>query len=278
MLQLPELVPASAEEPATQDVIIPHGIPRRVEGAAAGKNVLTPFEGLVYSLVDGQVSASDVVAASGLSPGDAVNALERLTGLGLVTLRADGAATASPQPVDDGTFGAQRTEAAPRFGKTISGSGLAQVPLKKMTAAEAAQQMPALLRAVREAWAEGDIKDARARLKQALQRDPEHAEALALHDLFNAPHMAQQRARALVDIGIKAERRRAMADAVMLYDRALEEFEPSAVLHHRVALCMLHAGLPPREAVPHALRAVELVPDNPRYKELLDRLNAWKPG
>ncbi len=275
MMQMPELAPASSDASPAFNVQLPIGTPRRVPGRAPAETALTPFEGLVYSLVDDVVGCEDVVAASGLARVDAATALERLAALGLITLGDTLAAPPHTQP--DG-FGTPRTEDTPKFVKTNSGSGLGVIPLKKMTAAEAAEQIPALIRAAKQAWGEGDLAEARDRLTKAHARDPDHEEVRNLHELLNAPHAAQLRAKALVDLGIKAERRRAMADAVMFYDRALNEFEPSAVLHHRVSLCMLHAGLPPREAVPHAQRALELVPGNPRYRELVDRLNAWKPA
>jgi hypothetical protein len=249
-LELPEW---SSNTPSLSLKVV--GVPEKVPGVDIARLNLTPFEGYLLSMVDGHTSTDDLVAASGLGKVDAAAALTRMVELGALVLRS--------VPVA-------------RAGAT-GNTAVAHVALKRISAPGFnTLDVEGTLARVRQARAAGDLAGARELLKAAQRMAPDHDDIPPLREELEGPHHAKERARELVRLGVKAERTGSMASAVTFYQRALMEFEPSAVLHHRTALCMLHAGLAPTQALPHARRASELAPADVRYTQLFARLQTWR--
>lgn len=242
-----------------------HGVPERVPGAKSAA-ALVPFEGYLLSLVDGATYVDDVVAASGLSVVEAAKALAGLRDRGLIRFRTDADPVAARRR-DDGTV---RPEDAARLGRMAVSKRA--VPVTQAPA----EDISALLAAATVARDALDFSRARDVLRLATMAAPTNPAVAALLDEVDNPRQAKQRAKALHDRGTAAHRAGNFVEAVERYRGALREFEPSAVIHHKLAMVLVLAGISYDEAERHLLRAMQLQPTNESYVSNLARLRQMR--
>jgi hypothetical protein len=260
--------PTSITGVTGEDAIKHHGIPERVAGAVAPPGSLRPFEAYLLGVINGASDVDSVVAASGLGPHEAAVALQSLKEKKLIRFQPATGVRAVPAPIEG-----LLPPPAP-FGSPLSDSSLpvAQgVPLALRD--ESPDHQVALAVAARD---QGDLARAREHARLAWLTQPEHRQAALLLDALENPRHAKTRARLLHDLGNQAHTAGDYARAVTLYRNALGEFEPSAVIHHKLAMVLVLAGVSYEEAEHHLLRAIQLQPNHVVYGNNLARLREMK--
>ena len=242
-----------------------HGVPERVPGSEPAEP-LTPFEGYLLSRVDGATYVDDVVAASGLSVFEAAKALGQLKDKELIRFRKEPAPR--PAPLVPGKRRGQGSST--RLGRIPLRKG---VPLPPPLPKEDVEDL--MVRAV-EAQDAADYGSAREAARMALMAAPDNPRAAAVVEALESPKEGKKRARVLHDLGAAAHRAGDFAAAVEHFRGALQEFEPSAVIHHKLSMVLVLAGVSFDEAEAHLLRAMQLQPENRVYADHLQRLREMR--
>ncbi|MBI5494995.1 MAG: tetratricopeptide repeat protein [Deltaproteobacteria bacterium] len=236
-----------------------HGIPEKIPGVVLTPGMsLTPFEGYLLSLIDGATFVDDVIAASGLALHEAAIALQNLKEKGLIHFRREEERAPAPVPLEP--------------------VKVAKMSLRKVAREEfiAAEDPTAELEKARTARDAGDLARAREYARLAWMLSPDHPDTHALMEQLESPRFAKQRARTLHDLGARSHSGGDYPAAVNLYRGALSEFEPSAVIHHKLAMVLVLASGAYDDAEQHLLRAMQLQPNNHVYQANLQRLREMK--
>lgn len=235
-----------------------HGIPERMSGGPLPAG-LTPFESYLLSLVDGSTNVDTLVAASGLAVREGAQALQNLKDKGLVRFR-DGDAPPQSWPVAGAGAPSSNPFAPPAAG----------------TPPPRTQDAHHHLQLAVSARDRGELGRAREHAHLAWLISPTSARAAQLmEELEDAKH-CKQRARLLHDLGNAAHHAGEYAGAAAHYRAALDEFEPTAVIHHKLAMVLVLGGVSLEEAEQHLLRATQLQPRNDVYKANLERVRQMK--
>ncbi|MFH1812119.1 MAG: hypothetical protein ABIJ09_25505 [Pseudomonadota bacterium] len=241
-----------------------HVIPSLRPGIDLAQAGLTPFEGYLLSLVDGQTSVHDIMEMSGLTLFEAVTAMSSLHEKGILDIdeRAP-VQTVAPSsmlaPVADDS------------------AALSRLALKKAAAAPsrvaAVEGDPdVLLEQAEDAVAAADLDRARELVRLALVHAPNSERALAWQVTLKDPTHAAERAKVLHGLAVRAYQQGDHATAVRLLEAALDEHEPLAAVHHRLGLALLRAHFDLEKAETHLRRALSLDPDNEKYQRNLERV------
>ncbi|MEW5854271.1 MAG: tetratricopeptide repeat protein [Myxococcota bacterium] len=249
-----------------------HGVPERIPGVNVAGLSLAPFEGYLLSLVDGATYVDDLVAASGLSLHEAAMALQALRDRGVIRFRTDpdkNAALRAP----DGTLRAAELDV--HAGLPPLAVGTLQAPPPMIAEPEPADDdAQAQIEMAKGAVSRGEYPRAREHARFAWMIDPDNVEVAILLKELEDPAYAKVRAKTLHDMAASAQKANNLGRAVELYEAALTEFEPSAAIHHKLALALVLNKGSLEEAERHLERAVELAPTNQTYVDNLRRVRA----
>lgn len=251
-----------------------HGVPERIPQQGVADVQLTPFEGYLLSLVDGATFVDDVIAASGLQLHEAAIALQNLKLKGLIRFRDSVDQDAARRAVDGGLRPEEPPSAA------AAAPSLGRVGLKKLAMGTVAPvENPAeQLHIAREEAARGNFVQAREHARLAAMIAPDNTDATFLLEQLESPAHAKTRAKHLHNLGSACQKANDNMGAVEFFRRALQEWEPSAVIHHKLAVSLALAGFPLTEAEQHLSRACMLAPTNQTYLTHLSQLRAQLYG
>lgn len=274
-IQMPEddLAPLSLTQVTGMGALGFHGVPERVAGMDLSRLKLTPFEGYLLSLVDGATYADDVVAASGLSTMDAASAFKRLKELGLLRFRQDQDSDAAHRTVD-GSLREKEPDSVAAAEVVVATVELHRIMESAVVPTQ--EDHTVHLLAATEARDKGDFKAAREKVRMAWVISPDDGAVLALRDELESPAHAPTRSRVLCELAMTSERAMDPTAAARLYRQALDEQETNPTTHHRLALCILQAGLGAEEAEQHLRRTLELEPAHGGALRLLERLKTLR--
>lgn len=253
-----------------------HGVPERAAGVDLSRHKLTPFEGYMLSLVDGATYADDVVAASGLSAIDAATAFMRLKELGILRFRNDHDSSAAHRGADGMLKEREPDSVAATVDAQVAQVGLTRIMESPVVATKEDHQVH--LSSAEAAQARGDFREARSQALMAWVIAPDDPRVLKLREQLESPLHAASRAAVVEKLARDAERRLDPATAAKWYRHTLQEVEAAPDIHHRLALCILQAGLGADDAERHLMRTLELRADHAGALRLLERLRSLRGG
>lgn len=226
----------------------------------------TPFEAYLLSLVDGMTPISDIMEVSGLKLFDAVTAFASLTDKGAISLEE----RPEEAPVE-------RSQETTDPGEHEHKAALGKLDLKRSAVRRQQPELSSndpddLLDQAQQALKDGAMDRAREYARLALVHAPMSERAQAFVGKLNDPAHAVVRAKVMLGQAIRAYKAEDYAAAVRLLQATLEEHEPLASAHHRLALSIVKCAGDLELAERHCARAVELADDNDRYQRNLQRI------